>query len=319
VSGSSVIDGDVDDGRGRLWKFVYEFLPSQISGKTIGSVGLTQQYLSSFATTTLLSPTRRRKFTAPTAHYAYKGERGIKAASNTSVTKYFPFTNATQTLTVDGVTAGSYYAAGYNADDERAYIHVYSPTANLRKIYEFEDDTFSTLLNAYLFAPSSGSLYSASVFAVKNGKAWYYYNGWKYADFVNNGAEVSVTSPACSYNATLYNSYAYSVLVKNNKLFGFRDIYSSGTRIPIIDLETETQIATMGTSLRASGTGTYYTAALLDPSSENSPILPGLAAGSPANIFGLKQALTCCAMPPDAPLPPSGSGVVVTYQVSVSY
>lgn len=241
------------------WKFQYDFLTTQANG-IIKNAGLTNQYLdSSFGGFTWRQPLTRYKTTGNITGTNLGTNDGRYMYSITAagvITKTDLWSNTSTTIdksAVVGNTAGEYKMVGVNPVTRRYYVMVYSGTAANRRMYEFSDNTFGTLLNTY--SPTNNTLGNSSVAIpvyVYGGVAYYYANGAiSKVDFVNNTAPVAVpystthnVIPATEGQSTNTNTYFADSTMAYDKYV----IHSGGSSDPyavcnILDITTGTVVA----------------------------------------------------------------------------
>ena len=340
---SQPMGADIGEGLGRRFRYVFDFTPTQLL-EGIGSFGFTPQYrpfVHQVASTTehcFLRPIRERflnqwnTLPATTVNIANVFKKGtsyrlhqsaataagivtlqIQDLLRTGVSSIRPNIVVTPHFTALG--AGQERSVGIAFDSDRAYLMMLSATVVQRRLFEFEDDTFTNLLNTYLL-PTVAAQGTLRVFAVY-GKTIYAYHPTTgqmmyVEDFTNPENWIIVEANACPYNTALGVGMR-SITINDGILssHGF-------ARQPWFDIETKKQVlntfAIGGTTQNTLGT-------CLDPSQGNRMFLhtiPGTF-GTAVYDYVTTQALCCYAMPPDAPPRPEGTGVRISYQLDVMF
>lgn len=234
------------------WKYQYDFTPAQANDGTIRVVGITSQYSTSHYN---YSKQYIKGFT--TAGYSPNDEaicdgRYVYDCSNAGIVTIYDaylHTNSTIDLSITVGTTGL-KIVGYALDTGHFYIYVYSTTASLRKMYEFSDSSFSTLLNTY--SVSALTISSQYPMYVYNDRAYFFVSSnIYYADFINNEPYSTIAVDAYS-NAMVYDSAFIkssvfrlgTCVLGNNYIFCASAATSSINRKGIIfDLATEEAVA----------------------------------------------------------------------------
>jgi hypothetical protein len=181
------------------YKHQYDFTPSQANG-TIRNVGLTHQYTNKrFHSRHGLSTS-----TIPLSHgdqaYTNDGRYQYDCSTAGVITIKDKYLRTTATVDVSatvGTTATTYKRIGYAPRTGRYYVWCGSSTAGNRKMYEYSNNAFTTLLNTY--SPSniailaSGSSNSGIYIYGNNMYFGSAQNQIQKADFVANTALTTIT------------------------------------------------------------------------------------------------------------------------------
>jgi hypothetical protein len=235
-----------------------------------------------------------------------------------------------ETRTVDvtarsaGLTGTLNRSIGVSFDSPRAYLMVHSATATQRRVFEFADDTFETLLNTYDFSSQATNItngcfvvFGDRFFSMNN-------NGMESGSFVNNVAQIVHNHTACPYNTTITSGTARYITIRDGKFYTLAASGGTGdvtARNSVWDLATMTQIATIGTISHSISSTPNILGVATDPTLGDRMflyVMPGLY-GSAAYDFYTNQALAAYVLPNDAPQRPPGTGMRVAYQIDVMF
>jgi hypothetical protein len=226
------------DYGGLSHRFVYDFDINQLFPK-IGSIALTTQYANFVALGAVgytggitsgglqalikwlpYSPANRNP-------HIIKKQRGYRCTSSGYLTVYNPL-DEVQEMRIDitpyYISGQTYTYAntwiGVSATSDRCYIFFNHITVTNRRLFEFADDTFSTVTNTYTTV--SNITVPISNFVV-DGDWMYCINAsgqWQRANYVTNTDWVEQTVPTCPYNTAKKISGAdCSITVKDRLAF----------------------------------------------------------------------------------------------------
>ena len=166
------------------WKFQYDFTQGQAVG-TIRNLGLTRQYdIGRFVT-----QDARYYKNNNAAYYSTSDGAAAYRITTAGVVEKKSFIDGFTMAYIDksavvGNNAVDYKMVGYAPRTGKYYIMVCSATSGNRKIYEFSDNTFDTLLNTYIL--SNFTLTSAPYYSTE----WLYI----YDNYAYFGPENSIVS-----------------------------------------------------------------------------------------------------------------------------
>ena len=295
------------------WKFQYDFTTAQAIG-TISRIGLTGQLLSTgvYPQKEIVGHTIMSTCRLPCdGRYAYE----CSTAGIVTVHDLYLDVDTTIDLSATvGTTSSSYKNVAYNPVNGKCYIVVYSSTASLRKVYEFSDSSFSTLLNTY--SPTNLSAIfgqGASCQYVYNDNLFSFeaYNTVNVIDFVSNGSPSTITvSNIFGTNPSAYNSVGIGTRV--TFLGAVSSAYPQGY---IFDLSSQAKV---GDTYRPGGGSTSFstreTCCKL-PLYASTLIARRYAYGGPTERFVAGPAVAMKALDP---ITKDGEhGMTVTYELEV--
>lgn len=230
------------------WKFQYDFTTAQANG-TINTVGLTYQYsnnpvsiLSAFNFPGIANSTADR--CTCDGRYAYS------CTTEGVITKFDVHNNTSTTIDVSsivGTSSSAYKNVGYAADTGKYYILTDSSTASERKLYEFSDDTFSTIVNTYEVSNIAFGSYNAPIYIYGNYIFQVNSIEIRYANFVSNTAYTALlgsTAPSnlISGTSSIANLSSLSCAVGK---FIFAGYASSGYRFLMFDMNAKEFVSSM--------------------------------------------------------------------------
>lgn len=232
------------------WKFQYDFTTAQGNG-TLKSIGLTAQYTTDKA--------RRMypMFEPPaTAKHAQASDgryvRTIAAATGimTVTDLFFNTTTTIDVSAVVGTTSATSKHVGWAPATGKYYIWAYSANGSLRKMYEFSDSTFTTLLNTY--SPSNIT-YNYATFTVYGDVAYFATTDHLYsANFVTNTIGTDYTTFLTNNVGATEGTPNYNNFQPQHNFLSFDSyIYGGGSGSggtcagTLFDMSTNAHIATL--------------------------------------------------------------------------
>lgn len=306
---------DVSDRSKIRWKFQYEFTPSQAVG-TIRNVGLTSQYhginwISKHGLTYASSQNLGILSQLHDARYAYSIQ------SNGVVTRDDKYTRTRLTVDISAIVNNTDTKfVGHAPRTGRYYVWRNSATPANRRLFEFSDNTFQTLLNTY--TNSNIILHTSFGFFFVYGNIMWQPSGtntFNRCNFINNTLTVftlpATTHPILTLNATTSNPQNGSIADE----FG---IYSLGNwtatqeRGLLFSPDTESIIAFLNQFNSTGG------APLLHPLMQNSNIIASYTTNI-ATGFGLIHLGHCHTtfLLPQPFVKPADKGMTATYELEV--
>lgn len=295
-------------------KLVYDFLPTQALGD-IKNIALTNQYPIFFS-----EPTPVLNFVKASGA-TYVNVAGSSYTIDKLVGrnhKLFQISSSGVVTITDlrGVSGGTIdisallggdttnaKAIGLSPSTGKMYVYVNSPTAANRRVYEFEDDGFTTVLNTYYC--SNVTTPRGVGFYVHGTKGVSTYGALEKFDFGLNIGISFIVLPSGGVEAI--NGAKYAGYTGNNMIvYPGNTTTSSGC---FISLETQEFAGVIGKG----GNFLPYC---------NSPFVnPCAVALAPADSTTeyIRGALAMYKVPSDAPVRPAGTGMTVTYELEVQY
>jgi len=236
------------------WKFQYDFTTAQANDVPINVVGLTNQYTTNHSAKKYLLGSTTNNIAMATAtndgRYCYSCSRGI-------VTVYDMYMGTTDTIDLSAtIGTAVYQQVAYAFDTGRCYIYVHASTPALRTLYEYDDITFSTLVNTYILTTFSQTL-GSGVPGYVYGDNLCFFNGNNvyYTDFVADTVPVTVqiTPNNNVMDTEMYSHSQYSNLSNCTCAMGTKYVFcgsgstSSGSNVSrrggIYDLATNEFVA----------------------------------------------------------------------------
>lgn len=237
------------------WKFQYDFTTAQANG-TIRSIGLSNQCASTFHYNFSYY---EKSLSTGYNEYSCDGRYVYLCSTAGVITVYDCYLAASTTIdmsSVVGTNSSEYKKVGYAPATGKFYIHVYnSSDSSSRYLYEFTDNTFTTLSHTYSVSNIGTSaatfyVYGNYMFMSRSG-------GIRYADFVNNTAYVSVSNaitdtegsstvsnyyPSCCYDKYILISYSHAAIFDmSQKCFVGRCFFESSS-YPIIHVPASNKL-----------------------------------------------------------------------------
>ncbi|GHU56171.1 hypothetical protein AGMMS49975_19080 [Clostridia bacterium] len=138
LANESIIDGDINNGAGRHFKYTYTFTGDQVL-QPIKSLGLSMQYSGEIDV-----PVRRWKYPTNLNTYTTMRNNLLYNCANGIITVFNPFTGTSSTIDVTNVVGNAQgnMCVGFADDSTKAYIFRVGSAVGNRAIYEFLDETF---------------------------------------------------------------------------------------------------------------------------------------------------------------------------------
>ena len=314
----------INNGDGISWKWAYDFGVTQMVGLPIKSLGIGQGNLRQTLNRYALSSFNQTAFTAK-GYMGYKlnmsGVNRLIQVMNLKQQLTFNDINIASAVGTDTVSGDSWYI-GFAADNDKAYILRYNGASgqSARKtLYEFEDDTFTTLLRTYNVTKTSYAVGTVRGFVVYNNKIYFPNSNIVEYDFVADTDPVTITQPVSPISIPNYNSggadpsYSradHGLCFDGKYLFRIREEWW----IPVFNMETrqyEPECAV------AWSTNAHNHAYYIEPLIPGQPVV--CTSGNKAYPYNIMTMLTCYTLPADAPERPEDSGVSVDYQIDINY
>ena len=295
------------------WCFAYEFTTAQSNG-TIGTVGLTSQYYRS-PVKNFLSGYGQTNWNSQSLNTYMSDGRFVYICSTSGIITIYDLWAYT-TATIDkSVTVGTNGSdgkiIGYNPANKHYYIYVYSSTAARRYMYEFSNNTFSTLLASYPITTATFTSTTSVPFYVYGNIAYLFYGTTVY--IINFGTNTFTTSTLTIINAAAthmgYGSLGdltQGCMPLTDKIILCGWGYNASQGI-LFDLETASIIGNVLTPNRA-----YYPSCALPISNVTVPAITS-ATGTPWFTSGAVAAKKL-----DTPITKtSADGLSVQYQIDI--
>jgi len=339
VGAESWLNRDEKEGRGRSWRYTYEFGASQVP-ESVRCVGITPQYrpflhnaanpVDMFA----LRPLRERSMAAwPTAPVSIINQpaviRGSKryslhstaatAAGIVTVMVFDLITGVSKNITVTehftALGGNQTRAIGMSFDSPKAYLMMISGTVNNRRVLEFANDSFTTLLNTYTVSNISSSP-TGNNFAVL-GDTMYQasHSGLSIANFRENTNWNIVTAiEPCPFNVAASAGHRF-ITIKDGLFWTHGIPGTAAGRHPVFDIGTKKQVATIA-PFNGNTLGICT-----EPSLDNRMFLY-LVIGTHGSLvydYWTNQALAAYVISDDAPPRPPGTGMKISYQIDATY
>ncbi|GHU53439.1 hypothetical protein FACS1894132_05600 [Clostridia bacterium] len=311
LASESIIDGDINNGVGRRWKYTYTFTGDQVL-QPIKSLGLSMQYSSEIDV-----PVRRWKYPTNLNTYTSMRNNLLYYCANGIITVFNPFTGTSTTIDVTNVVGNAQgnMCVGFADDSTKAYVFRVGSAVGNRAIYEFLDETFIVQGNVY--SCSNWTTHPDSRgFVVHGNKAWFYASGW-YKSVLGGNVNPTISPiPASVYsNARLATSDGH-IFAKNGYAFKRYSQNVATNELPVWDLENDKIAAFINT--RGNTSTNYQGCSVFAPSAPSGHSVL-LSAWENNATFNMKQAFTCYVLPNDAPERPDGAGIKISYQIDVNY
>jgi len=301
-------------------KFVYDFTPSQVQ-QEVKTIGLSWQFLNpnygryahkALKTSLVPNSTSNSNIT----HIAYKGKNYQFAAGKVLVTDIVTGTTTECDLTALLGTSSYYRTIGINPTNDHFYIKVYSSVAADRKLYEFEDDTFSTLLNTYTISTWEWS--GDVAFAVYGNYLYLPYSSLYSINYTTD-AEYTVSSGP-QPNTIISNYLGLSSISKYGVSIVGKYMLSGSTGGNysalgyVLDLSTGTFVA-----LHAMNVKSVDMRLLRNPLAATDKAVVYCSLSTSSSNTRLVNAVAAYKLPVDAPARPAGYGMTIAYELEVQY
>ena len=298
---------------GMQWRYAFDFAANQIL-QEIGSLGITAQYMPYVAGASNTYPIRRIRYEpAENVYYVYKNNKGYSITDAGIVSVYNPVTREKTTIDVSDIAeTGAILCVGANAATDRMYIFKYHATAANRRMYEYSDDTFTTVLQTW--SPTNITAYPTTnrIFVVQDNFMFYWNANWMRCDFVNNVNTAVMTFPAHPLLTARMAANTNSMLLKDGNCYIMDDFTTSSNNI-ILNMASQSLMAYYNPAAR---TGTrqaqHAIVDMIEP--PNNGIL---LSSSLDQYYYHKQALTCF-VPQADPRPPN-TAIRIIYTITVLY
>lgn len=311
-------------------KITVQYLPSQALG-VLGTIGLTGQWATNMGWSAYEGQHKRALYAdksyfrnsdyvlVTSGQYVYS----LNSASGVLTKRHETVSTISVTYDISSNIPGfnssqMNYGIGYNPANGRFYIQSVSSVASNRKLYEYSDDTFTTLLNTYNISNYAGYyqysfiVYGNFMYIPKN----MHTNGSTDAKFnfvTNTVVPLNITTSGWNPNISFQPGYWISYVIIDNRYLLINNSYNSSASW-IFDLLLDAYVGTF--QVYHTGGNNYYGYYLKHPftteyfycqSTYNSWATPrGCAAATHYQV-------------PSGVVRPAGTGMTVSYELDVYF